>query len=111
MCTHSSPSKAIAVRLFPHCESRALVGAEDPLCNQKSGERVSPPCRYAQEQKGLAARRRWRRLDIVFFCLHGLNFLIGVLGVLDVGDGYAIDGAAQIKGTYRADDPYTEEGD
>lgn len=82
-----------------------------PLCNQKSGELFCSPRSYAQEQKGLAARRSWRGLDIVFLCLHGLNFLIGVLGVLDVGDGYAIDGTAQIKGTYRADDPNTEAGD
>lgn len=58
------------------------------------------PRSYAQEQKRLAARRSWKRLDIVFLCLYGLNFFIVVLGVLDVGDGYAIDGTAQIKGTY-----------
>ncbi len=99
MCTHSSPSTAIAVQLYPHCESRALVGSEDPLCNRKATS-SSPPRSYAQEQKRLAARRSWKRLDIVFLCLYGLNFFIVVLGVLDVGDGYAIDGTAQIKGTY-----------
>ena len=100
MCTHSSPSTATAVQLFPHCVFRALVGSEDSLCNQKSGELFCLPRSHAQEQKRLAARRSWKRLDIVFLCLYGLNFFIVVLGVLDVGDGYAIDGTAQIKGTY-----------
>jgi len=59
MCTHSSPSTATAVQLFPHCVFRALVGSEDPLCNQKSGELFCLPRSHAQEQNKLAARRRW----------------------------------------------------
>lgn len=76
------------------------MGSEDPLCNQKSGELFCLPRSHAQEQKRLAARGGWRELDIVFLCVHGLNFLIVVFGVFDVGDGYAVDGTAQIKGAY-----------
>ena len=72
--------------------------SEDLLCNQKSGELFCLPRSHVQEQKRLAARRGWRGLDIVFLCVHGLNFPIVVFGVFDVGDGDAVDGTAQIKG-------------
>ena len=88
------------MQLFPHCVFKALVGSEDLLCNQKSGELFCLPRSHAQEQKRLAARGGWRELDIVFLCVHGLNFLIVVFGVFDVGDGYAVDATAQIKGPY-----------